>query len=401
MADLAQRRLGLRRVARLNGPIAVRGDAGNGRSNLNDSGLVGEITFIVGVFDDPRRPVVHLETLNLVFDPSEQLGGGLAAPSARLTSGDLPAVEFDAESRRIAGRFELYVDVPAARAAREQFLEPFNHAPDPGMQPASVTITGRFLTRLRPVPYGREVLELRIRIDAPGAFRSAGLFPEEITLDGEFTLTWLRAAPLRRQLLVQPIFISGSGSTPATGSYFGPGLARANELWGQCCIQLIALNPPTFLSDQNFRVVTPATVGALLAEVDETDAVEVFVVERFEPLDVTGGGMTYAGGAADAKIVTGDNQLPGNPNHLAHEFGHVLGLCHPTDGCSGDRTDGCKGSVMEGSGFFDDNPGVQCEANCFNAANPLLTTVVGASCAAGPDDDLSNRRPAGSIRTSA
>ena len=78
----------------------------------------------------------------------------------------------------------------------------------------------------------------------------------------------------------------------------------------------------------------------------------------------------------------------GNSSSSGDEFGHVLSLCHPTDGCSGGQNDGCDGSVMEGSGFFDDNPGVQCEANCFHATNPLLTTVVGESCATGPDDDL-------------
>jgi len=35
---------------------------------------------------------------------------------------------------------------------------------------------------------------------------------------------------------------------------------------------------------------------------------------------------------------------------------------------------------MEPSGFFADNPGFQCEANCDNASNPLLRLVPPTWC---------------------
>ena len=60
-----------------------------------------------------------------------------------------------------------------------------------------------------------------------------------------------------------------------------------------------------------------------------SDAVEVFIVEELDPVDLWGGGATLASGTATAKVVSTDNQLPLNQNHMAHELGHVLGLGHP------------------------------------------------------------------------
>jgi hypothetical protein len=78
-----------------------------------------------------------------------------------------------------------------------------------------------------------------------------------------------------------------------------------------------------------------------------------------------------------------------NQNHMAHELGHVLALGNP--GNSGDNlVDGCAGSVMEPSGFFADNPGVQCDANCQNDSNPLLRLRPGKYCLSidRPDQQL-------------
>jgi hypothetical protein len=46
--------------------------------------------------------------------------------------------------------------------------------------------------------------------------------------------------------------------------------------------------------------------------------------------------------------------------------------------------------VLEPSGFFADNPGLQCEANCLNASNPLLHLVPWMWCISvdRPDDQL-------------
>ena len=391
MVDFAQQQLGLRRLARLVGPISVRGSAGNATASPDGVGLVGEITFIVGVFDDPAAPAMFLESLNLVFDPSDRLGGGQATPSAHLAPGSLPPVAFDARTGAISADLELHVDVPAGRADRErQPPSDDNHAPDPQMQASHVTIAGRFRPPLRPLPNGREVLEVSITIDGPDGFRAAGIFPDIVVIKALITCTWMLVNRPRRQLMVQPVFIAASVTQLSTGSAFAPLMARANELWGKCCLQLVTLSPPLYVPNQARRIVTADDAALLKDEVPVTGAIAVFMVERFDPVDALDGGATWGGGTANAKIVTGDNQLPVNRNHLAHEFGHVLSLCHPTTGCFGPRADGCRGSLMEGSGFFSDNPDFQCEANCHHAANPLLTTVMAQSCPTSgrPDDEL-------------
>jgi hypothetical protein len=382
MSDLTQQQLRLRRAVLLYGPISI--PAGSAaKKNLELSGIRGELTFVVGVADDPNRPVMHVETMNLVFDASDELGGGGGTPSASLNPDTLPPVELDPRSGEVSSRFDLNLDIPAARAERETEPDPENHAPDPQTQPASVELTGRFRTELRPREYGQQVLDLSVRISPPEAWVEQRFIPEIIEFETVVVLVWLTIRP-RRQLMIQPVFISPHGTTPSTGADFYPGLARANELWGRCCIQFVAKCPPIYVDEQAYRIATAAEATAFKNQVDVADAIEVFMVERLDPESTWGGGATWGGGTAGAKVVSGDNQLPLNRNHMAHELGHVLGLCHPGVGCTGNRADGCNGSLMEPSGFFADNPDFQCEANCTNAVNPLLCTVPFQTCVTRP-----------------
>ena len=103
------------------------------------------------------------------------------------------------------------------------------------------------------------------------------------------------------------------------------------------------------------------------------------MVERFDPVDRFGGGATWSSGTTNAKIVTGDNQLPVNQNHLGHELGHVLNLDHPGT-ASGSLIPGCDNTIMEPSGFYADNPDAQCPSNCSNATNPLISTQFRVCC---------------------
>jgi hypothetical protein len=118
----------------------------------------------------------------------------------------------------------------------------------------------------------------------------------------------------------------------------------------------------------------------LMNSVNVDDCVEIFFIERWGRGDraVNGGGVTYAGGEAGAKIITSDENDNGvDLNHLAHELGHALDLKHPGSGCPGedcpDRIDGTPGTVMCPSGYLNDNPDIQSEENGRNANNPLLT----------------------------
>jgi hypothetical protein len=193
---------------------------------------------------------------------------------------------------------------------------------------------------------------------------------------------------------VQPVFI-GSGATDptATGTAFNTLIDRSLEIWSRCgTVRCIAIrsNQPIYVDNDAYRVLNSQSEAAdLRAEVDVSDALEVFVVERWDPF-YDGGGATWGSGTASVKIVTCDQQLAvpcpppeglwgcdsgscGDVNyfHLAHEIGHALSFTHPGEASAG-RPQGSTNSIMEPSGFCHDNPDVQSAHNCRSASNPML-----------------------------
>lgn len=229
------------------------------------------------------------------------------------------------------------------------------------------------------------VVRLELKTPVVGAIQNTLIY-----IDAS-KLIWYLTRPAQI-LNVQPVYIgTGSGDPAATGVAFNTLINRAAEIWNRCgtvrCIALRA-NQPIYLNNNAYRLLTnadadPAEAAALRAEVNVPDAVEVFVVERWEPL-FDGGGACWASGTASAKIITCDLQLnvPCPPPcgsgscgavnlfHLGHELGHSLTLGHP--GSPGSLIAGTVGSLMEPSGFCLDNPNVQSARNCRSATSPLL-----------------------------
>jgi len=222
-------------------------------------------------------------------------------------------------------------------------------------------------------------------------------------------LWWYLETSPTEILLVQPVFIGTGPSDPsATGTVYNTLLDRSAEIWDRCgtvrCIS-IRSNTPIYINNNAYRVLNSETEAAdLRAEVNVADAVEVFVVERWDPY-YDGGGACWSSGTASAKIVTCDQQLAvpcpmpaglwgcsvaeggscGDVNyyHLAHELGHALNLLHPGDYRSG-MVAGSSGSILEPSGFCRDNPDVQSARNCRSASSPLLYSGRSA-CTGSPD----------------
>lgn len=227
----------------------------------------------------------------------------------------------------------------------------------------------------------------------------------QINLSFAVQLNWVVLLQLEpaEVLKVQPVFIGTGASDPnATGAAFNTLITRASEIWNRCgterCIRLVA-NTPIYVNNNAYKVLqSEAEAANLRAEVNVTDAVEVFVVERWDPI-WDGGGACWSSGTASAKIVTCDEQLNvpcpppsscsgtaycGDVNyyHLGHELGHALNLAHP--GPSGSLAPSTSGSLMAPSGFCRDNPAVQSARNCRNASNPLLYWGL-ATCKENPD----------------
>jgi hypothetical protein len=213
-------------------------------------------------------------------------------------------------------------------------------------------------------------------------------------------------------LLIQPVFIgTGPGDPTATGTAFSTLMDYAHTLWNRCgsvrCVKF-AIYEPIYVNNNAYRVLDDSTEAtALRAEVNVTDAIEVFVVERMSTSYAcsTGGGFCCSCGTASAKVVSCDQQLavpcpcpaacatwcPCGPCqcgalnlwHLAHELGHALNLDHPGTPTGG-LAASTAGSNLEPSGFCCDNPSSQSAKNCRNAGNPLLTWGL-TTCSGTPD----------------
>jgi hypothetical protein len=216
---------------------------------------------------------------------------------------------------------------------------------------------------------------------------------------------WISITEPAEILNVQPVFIGTGRSDPtATGTVYPTLIRMAADIWNRCgterCLT-IRSNDPIYINDDGYRVIEGGRdaiiIGTseaydLMDEVDVLDAVEVFIVERWDPF-YDGGGATWSSGTASSKIVTCDQQLDvpcpppselwgcsggfcGDVNyyHLAHELGHVLNLCHPDPGepCRSGMSRGTANSILEPSGFCRDNPDVQSARNCRLASSPLL-----------------------------
>lgn len=221
-------------------------------------------------------------------------------------------------------------------------------------------------------------------------------------------IEWLKSPA--EVLKIQPVFVGTGPSDPnATGKAFQTLKNRAAEAWGKCgtvrCMSLV-YNEPIYINNASYRILDSATEARnFSAEVNVADAIEIFVAESMSTSLTCswGGGATYSSGTASAKIVTSDQQLSVpcpcptacsgycplgpcscgalNNYHLAHELGHVINLAHPGDSGLAPST---ATSVMEPSGFCNDNPSTQSAKNCRNASNPLLYWGK-ARCLGSPD----------------
>lgn len=180
------------------------------------------------------------------------------------------------------------------------------------------------------------------------------------------TLFALRAAqfPARQTttLYLTPIrFVDENGIDTATNA--DTLLAWAQQIWGQCCIQVVATESVS-IDRPDLTIDNPADVDAFLTAVRNSYeywkaqnrpnpyAIPVYFVNS--SLTEVGGGHTL-GWTTSSVVVT--NNFANNPHVLAHELGHVLHGFHFDESSSlNGAWTGELGTIMEATGLADPNP---------------------------------------------
>jgi hypothetical protein len=365
MAEISRQSYLISKFAKI--PISI-----NYNNKKMDSFLHGEICLKVFLARD-GKPKLDMQFFNTIADSLKTTEGETGLLSFTFIT-DKSELDYNHENGSLGGYFLISLHYPLIDKKKGWKLsEPDNFIPY--TETFKVKVKGRFHKPIKPSMTRIESLIVSMEFEPFGEgvlkqIKGITLADTNFYFNSSPPSFWF---PFTRHLPVQPVFIRNNDQDPSpSGVSFNTLLANANTIWQKCCIQFDALTP-IFVNNSSYRILSESEMQNLRNEVNVVDAIEIFVVDAFDPVAIanTGGGSTWSGGTANAKIITGDNQLPLNQHHLGHELGHVLKLDHPG---SSDPAfiPGCSNTVMEPSGFFADNPDEQCGKNCLSATNPLV-----------------------------
>lgn len=248
----------------------------------------------------------------------------------------------------------------------------------------------------------RGSMDMDMEVDAQGDYDIGGyrlINPNPQLIDLE--IAWVIRLEVAKRLCLQPVRVSyftyGGGWPPIfTAHYSGDGLAfglpGAQTEWGKADV-VFSVREWKTVFNVNYSTLTSGEATALRATVDDDDCAEVFFVDQLSPNSMWGGGATWGGGTASAKIISSDENADHgiDATHLAHEIGHVITLKHPGEGfpnaSAPNRVDGSTGTLMCPSGFMNDNPQVNSQWNKDSVQNPLFTFAIKV---VGPSVDCQN-----------
>lgn len=362
---------------------------------------------------DLEEGIVKVANWNLAMFsvPQAEISGGVeTGPKEGLlafaSAGEASKLRYDATNHTLHGKIEGYVDtsqlsritLPTTPSKRGE-VDFFPTA----TQPATLEIEVQMAAALDPgfeVQQNRAIVNGALHVheyEVQGRrFPAYELSIHEAVL--KLDISRLLLFEVAKQLCIQPVRIGRFNRfldrftwftiwplTTGTGLAFGqPGVTTE---WNKADVVYQYRDWMT-VWDNSYWVTseTGTEEDDLLDEVDVDDCIEVFFVHDFDPEDAHGGGFARGCGTATSKVISSDaNQRYGvDFTHLAHEFGHVIGLHHPwasLPGCPSAST----GTLMCGSGFRNDNPTVNSQENKDLLSNPLLTfafkrRTVGPDC---------------------
>ncbi|MEP7245135.1 MAG: hypothetical protein ABI885_15865 [Gammaproteobacteria bacterium] len=179
-------------------------------------------------------------------------------------------------------------------------------------------------------------------------------------------------------LCIQPVIFRANATDPnPTGTSLSEGLKGAKEQWSD--------TGAVVFDARASKAVDNAALKVIHAGIDETkvrsqssatDCVEVFFIQRYEPLSTHGGGITWRSGTASAQVIVSDANLSSSSTahdsmRLAHELGHVVGIGHPVMPLG--LFKGSTNTVMCTSSASASHPERNSADNLAHIKNPLLT----------------------------
>lgn len=358
--------------------------------SLLKQGAVQVKGFNLAYFEVPQQPLAG----NIKVERQTGVLGFAANPRAQ------PRLKYDARSGTLQGNIQGSVDATymanlLPKEKRDDNSDLFNTVTQPAVLTIEIRLARPFEASSQDIRHERVELSLTLRTRAI-KFEDFQIPTYAVTILEPLVFEWqiahwilFRAA---RQLCIQPVRIGQIRVTSLnppnlSASLTGAGLAfgqpGANAEWEKADVVFDYRNwktlwkPGYFVVDTNPDFTTSTEQASLLSEVDDSDCIEVYFIDAFDPESWGGGGATWGSGTAGAKIITSDVNADGGIdfNHLAHEFGHVLGLLHPSNAPNSNAVPASTGTLMCPSGFLNDNPGINSQANENNLSNPLLTFV--------------------------
>jgi len=299
-------------------------------------------------------------------DPADQVTGGISL-SLRTPLGGM--------WNRITGQFQMQVALEGRYWLLDQYAPPLpplcmvldGHSGDVAIEPWVGILNGQAHEAIDPKT-GDEILVISsfVLMTSPATpefptFSAGG----GVTTTGpgeaeKKTYEGLDRCPAEKKsnkltISIQPVFIKyGEGKDERTGTSFEKMKAKADEIWGQCCIEF-EWKKAKEIEEPELADATLDELPTLITKEDEKSenkAIEVFFVRRIITDDDPPLSHHLGDGAAilnGDKVIVSDEAVDGcdpqSDGVLAHELGHACGGC-----LHDDAKPAAAGTVMEPTG---------------------------------------------------
>jgi hypothetical protein len=342
--------------------------------------------------DDLHRGLALVEGLNVMYWDVPREAMGLAAgqdPDLVLGFKADPNLTQSLKVREgaLVGRVAGYVSSSSAPGNGQGVQDSSHESGTSPVQPAVVEIS---IHLEEPLPAVSARLTDRVAVHADSMdirLRAAdatlvGLPPHWFVYEWDLTRLVIANAfvfGVMPEICIKPVSIQGTGA----GLEFG--MPKIEEQWGYKAGVLVQVAAWELLTADSPYEVLPyfimkeSDMDELREELHETVndplCVEMFFTHAFDPEDAWGSGITFNLGGVNAQIISSDGNARGDEdfNHLAHELGHVMGLCHPDDnGCPASLVRASEGTLMCRSGYLNDNPENNSQVNIDGLSSPLF-----------------------------